>query len=51
MLRSDLFDYSNAINNNKTTASKSFKYKTKIKGSTPDNAINSRSCCSLKLFK
>ena len=31
-------DNGNKINNNKTTASRSFKYKTKITGSTPDNA-------------
>ena len=31
-------DNGNKINNIKTTASKSFKYKTKITGTTPDNA-------------
>ena len=31
-------DNDNNINNNKTTRSNSFKYKTKIIGSTPDNA-------------
>ena len=31
-------DNDNNINNNKTTTSNSFKYKTKIIGSTPDNA-------------
>ena len=30
-------DYDNKINNNKTTSSKSFKYKTKIIGNTPNN--------------
>ena len=30
-------DNGNKINNSKTTANKSFKYKAKIIGSTPDN--------------
>ena len=36
------------INNYKTTASKSFEYKTKLIGSTPDNAsrLNTESACN-----
>ena len=43
------------INSNKTTASKSFGYKTKIIGSTPADKNRSvterRMCCSIKLFQ
>ena len=36
----------NMINDNKTITSKSFEYKTKIIGSTPNNNnIRGRSCC------
>ena len=37
----------NRINNNKTIRSKSFEFKTKLIGSTPDNKC--RSCCSIKI--
>ena len=36
------------INNSKTITSRSFEYKTKIIGSTPDGHI---SCCSIKTFE
>ena len=36
------------IHINKTTTIKSFKYKTKIIGRTPN--YRSRSCCSIKIF-
>ena len=40
------------INNNKTITSKSFEYKAKLIGSTPnDNKIKHRSCCSIKIFE
>ena len=47
-------DKDNKINNNKTTASKSFKYKTKLIGSTPNNnndnnsRLNAKAVVSLK---
>ena len=41
----------NRINNNKTTTSKSFEYKTKLIGNTPDHNNRRRSCCSMKIFE
>ena len=43
----------NMVNNNKTTTNKSFKYKTKIIESSPNNAsrLNYRNCCSIKIFE
>ena len=39
----------NRINNNKTITSRSFEYKTKLIGSTPND--KRRSCCSIKIFE
>ena len=43
-------DNKNRLNNNKTIASRSFKYKTKLIGSTPDNEnrLNAEFVVSLK---
>ena len=39
------------IKNNKATTSKSFKYRTKIIGSTPADGNICRRCCSVKIFE
>ena len=45
-------DDDNTVSNNKTTTSKSFKYKTKMVGSTPSNKnIRWRSSCAFKIFE
>ena len=43
----------NIINNNKTTTSQSFEYKTKIERSTPNknNILDAQFCCSIKIFE
>ena len=43
----------NRINNNKTMASKSFEYKTKLIGSMPNNRniLDTRSCCYIKIIE
>ena len=43
----------NIINNNKTTTSQSFEYKTKIERSTPNknNILDAQICCSIKIFE
>ena len=45
--RDDVNDAASKINNKKTTASKSFEYKTKLIGNTPNN---NSSCGFIKIF-
>ena len=46
-------DHGNTVNNNKSTKTKSFKYKTKIIGNAPNNAsrLNAELAVSFKIFK
>ena len=41
----------NRLHNNKKVTSKSFKYKAKVIGSTPDNRSKWKSYCSIKIFE